>query len=146
MPADESLQTRGLLDTCVVIDRARISTSSLPEFAAISAITLGELAIGVHAVQGSSPAAALERASRTLVLQQVENEFDPIPYGEEAARVFGTLGAAVMAIGRKPRARSLDLMIAATAVVEGVPLYTTNPGDFAGLESILEIIAIQRSS
>ncbi|MFT4232701.1 MAG: type II toxin-antitoxin system VapC family toxin [Leucobacter sp.] len=138
--------SRGLLDTGVLIARSRIGPESLPRQAAITAITLGELAVGVHAVAGSNPAAVLERANRTLILQQVENEFDPIAYGPEAARMFGALSAAVFAAGRKPRGRSLDLMIAATAAVEGLPLYTTNPRDFAGIEPLVEIIPVVQAS
>lgn len=142
MPTEVAPEPHGLLDTGVVISRAQIDPESLPLQTAISAVTLGELAVGVHAVTGSAPSATLERANRTLILQQVENEFDPIPYGAEAARMFGTLSAAVFAIGRKPRGRSLDLMIAATAAVEGIPLYTTNPRDFSGLETFVAIVPV----
>lgn len=145
MPAEHRHYPLGLLDTGVLIDRVRIPVSSLPREVAVSAISLGELAAGVHAVSGSNPAASHERARRTLILQQIEHGFDPIPYGTEAARAFGALCAAVFATGRKPRGRSLDLMIAATAVVEGIPLFTTNPRDFAGLESFLEVVAVERT-
>lgn len=134
----------GLLDTNILIDPGRLPNGILPRDAEISAITLGELAVGVHAVRGSSPAAAFERASRTLVLQEVESRFDPIPYGASHARMFGAIAAAVFAVGRKPRGRSLDLMIAATAAAEGLPLYTLNPADFAGLESLVEVIGVER--
>ena len=60
-------------------------------------------------------------------------EFDPLPFGTEAARMYGRVAAAVVAVGRKPRRRVADLMIAATAMAENLPLFTTNPGDFAGL-------------
>lgn len=35
-----------------------------------------------------------------------------------------------------------DLMIAATASILGLPLYTRNPRDFAGLESMLVVIGV----
>ena len=38
--------------------------------------------------------------------------------------------------------RAIDLFIAATAVALGLPLYTRNPSDFAGLSDILEIITV----
>ena len=37
-----------------------------------------------------------------------------------------------------------DLMIAATAITEGLPLYTTNPADFTGLDSLARIIPVTR--
>jgi predicted nucleic acid-binding protein len=127
------------LDTGVLITRSRIAADTLPGSAAISAVTLGELSIGVHAVSGNNPAAVIERARRTMLLQQVEHEFDPIPFGPQEARAYGTLGAAILAAGRKTRGRSLDLMIAATAVTWGLPLYTTNPGDFRSLQDLVDV-------
>ena len=37
-------------------------------------------------------------------------------------------------------------MIAATAIAEGLPLYTTSPADFTGLDSRLEVIPVARQS
>jgi hypothetical protein len=36
----------------------------------------------------------------------------------------------------------VDLFIAATAVAAGLPLYTRNPEDFAGLSDLVEIITV----
>ena len=33
-------------------------------------------------------------------------------------------------------------MIAAVAVVNGLPLYTTNPDDFAGFEELLQVVEV----
>ena len=44
---------------------------------------------------------------------------------------------------RKARGRrAVDLFIAATALAAGLPLYTRNPGDFAGLSDMVEIVSV----
>lgn len=85
-----------------------------------------------------------ERAQRLDVLQRAENEFDPIPFDAEAARIYGRVTAAVIAVGRKPRRRIADLMIASIAVAEGLPLFTTNPDDFTGLDHLLTVVPVVR--
>ena len=76
------------------------------------------------------------------MLQRAENDFDPIPFDAEAARAYGRVTAAVIAAGR--RRRTADLMIAATAIAAGLPLFTTNPGDFAGLAGVLAVVPVPR--
>jgi predicted nucleic acid-binding protein len=141
MPADA---TRGLVDTNVLVLRRWIDPAGLPDELAVSAVTLAELAAGVHLVTGEDEAADAERARRLDILQRAESEFDPIPFDAEAARYFGRLAAAVRAAGRTPRRRVADLMIAATAAVAGLPLYTTTPDDFDGLGSLVTIVALSR--
>jgi len=128
----------GLLDTSVVIDLGVISREQLPKRIAISAVTLAELAAG--------PAASKDpdiRARRQEQLQRAESTFNPIPLDVNVARAYGRIVGAVVAAKRKHRgARSLDLLIAATALANQLPLYTRNPDDFIGLESLIEVIAI----
>jgi predicted nucleic acid-binding protein len=129
---------RGLVDTSVVIDMERIDPANLPVEIAISAITLAELAAGPHAT--TDPA---ERARRQDRLQRTEAAFDPLPVDANVARAFGRIYAAVTTAGRKARGRrAFDLVIAATAVAAGLPLYTRNPDDFAGLSDLLEVVSI----
>ena len=52
--------------------------------------------------------------------------------------------AAVVAAGRKPRRQAVDLMIAATAMAAELPLYTTNPGDFVGLDLLVTVVPVTR--
>ncbi len=140
----------GRLDTNILIVRRWVDPGELPDEMAISAITLAELSAGPHEVRRSDEQGAYdehaERARRLEVLQRVENEFDPVPFDAEAARIFGRVTAAVVAAGRKPRGKVVDLMIAATAIAEGLPLFTTNPDDFTGLDSLIRIFPVTRPS
>lgn len=128
----------GLLDTSVVIDWDDPAVvAGLPEEVAVSTITLAELATGPHL---STDAA--ERAERQARLQQAESLFDPLDFDRIAARSYGVVVAAVVAAGRSHRARIADLLIAAVAHANGLALYTRNPADFAGLEDLVEVIAV----
>lgn len=139
---------QGLLDTNILVLRRWIDPAELPDEMAISAITLAELSAGPHQIRPNTDQDLYdeheERARRTEVLQRTESEFDPVPFDAEAARVYGRVAAAVVAAGRKPRSRIADLMIAATAIAEGLPLFTTNPGDYAGLERLVRIVPVTR--
>jgi predicted nucleic acid-binding protein len=131
--------SRGLIDTNIVIHLPRLDPSQLPDEMVLSAVTLAELSAGPH--HTDDPA---ERARRTSVLQHTEATFDPLPFGAEAARAYGLVCAAVLAVGRAPRRRMADLMIASVAVANRIPLYTTNPVDFMGLDDLLTVRAVDR--
>jgi len=125
------------LDTSVVIDLDLIAADDLPLAVAVSAITMAELAAGPGAAQDLA-----ERARRQDRLQRAEAAFEAIPFGSEAARAYGRVHAAVMAAGRQPRRRFADLLIAAVAVAEGLPLITRNADDFSGLDELLVVVSV----
>ena len=130
--------SRGLIDTSVVIGLERIAAADLPMEIAISAMTLAELAAGPHAT-GDPP----ERARRQDRLQRAEATFEPLPVDAGVARAYGRVYAAIAASGRKARGRrTVDLLIAATALAAGLPLYTRNPADFAGLSDMIDIVSV----
>lgn len=134
----ERRHARGLVDTSVVIDLERLDSTQLPDELAVAAVTLAELAAGPHAT-----ADLAERARRQDRLQRVEATFEPLPVDREVARAYGRLYAAVAAGGHKARGRrALDLLVAATALAAGLPLYTRDPGDVAELADLLEIVAV----
>lgn len=139
---------RGLLDTNILILRRWVDGAELPAEMAISAVTLAELSAGPYEVRGNDDQSLYderaERARRVNVLQRAEADFDPIPFDAEAARIYGQVSAAAIAVGRKPRARVADLMIASTAVAEGLALFTTNPDDFRGLGHLLTVVPVTR--
>ena len=129
---------RGLIDTSVLIDLEQIEPDVLPLELAVSAVTMAELAAGPHAT-----ADPVERARRQDRLQRAEATFEPLPVDAGVARAYGRVYAEVHALGRKARGRrAVDLLIAATAVSAGLPLYTRNPDDFIGLSDLLEIVPI----
>jgi predicted nucleic acid-binding protein len=149
MSSETSASSRqGLLDTNILVLRRWIDPAELPDEMAISAVTLAELSAGPHQVRPNTEQDLYdeheERSRRTEALQRAESEFDPIPFDAEAARIYGRVTAAVVAAGRKPRRRIADLMIAATAIAEDLSLYTTNPGDYAGLERLIRVVPVTR--
>lgn len=145
MPAEHA---QGLLDTNIVILRKWLDPEELPAEVAISAVTLAELSAGPHEVRRNEEQSDYdehaERGRRLDILQRAENEFDPIPFDTEAARIYGRVCAAVIGTGRKPRRRVADLMIAAIAIAEQLPLFTTNPDDYKGLDDLLTVVPVTR--
>lgn len=119
-----------------MIDLEHIDANRLPDEPLITAVTLAELSVGPLVT-----ADELERARRQARLQAVEASFDPLPFNAAAARTFGQVAAELRKSGRKPTARAFDALIAATAMTEGVGVWTRNPDDFAGIEG-LEVHAI----
>jgi hypothetical protein len=131
---------QGLVDTSVIIGLGQVNPRDLPVECAVSAVTMAELAAGPLAT-----ADAAERARRQDRLQRAEATFEAIPVDVNVARAYGRVYAAVAAVGRKPRGRrTFDLLIAATALAEKLPLFTANPDDFSGLESLIEVVPVSQ--
>jgi predicted nucleic acid-binding protein len=120
---------RALLDTSVLIGAE--SPGDLE--GAISAASLAELHFGVLIAADDD-----ERARCSQRLGVVEATFDPLPVDAAVAREWGRLAAAVVSRGGKPRRRAIELVIAATANVHGVPLLTLNPKDFALIDDLVD--------
>jgi len=125
---------RAILDTSVVL---AADVGPLPEDLAISIATLAELHYGV--LVATNPATRAERLRRLSLLQR---QFDALPIDDAVAASYGKLAASVAAAGRRPRARVVDLLIAATAHAHGARLYTRNPKDLAGAAELLDIAAV----
>ena len=122
---------RGLLDTSVVVALGQVTAEQLPDEPLIGAVTLAELSLGP--LVASDPA---EAARRQLVLQQVEADFEPLPFDASCARAFGLVAASLRASNRKVRPRPLDALIAETALAHGLPLFTANPRDVVGIDGL----------
>jgi toxin FitB len=125
---------RAVLDTSVVL---AADIAPLPDELAISVATLAELHFGV--LVAGDQATRAERLRRLLSLQR---QFDALPVDNAVAGSYGTLAAALAAVGRQPRARVMDLLIAATAHAHDARLYTRNPDDLKGVHELLDIAAV----
>lgn len=125
---------RAILDTSVVI---ATDVGYLEGDLAISSATLAELHFGVLVAREASVRA--ERLRRLSILQK---HFDALPVDEAVAASYGRLAAAVAAVGRQPRARTMDLLIAATAQAHSARIYTRNAKGFVGVENLVEVVAV----
>ncbi|MDT4916891.1 MAG: hypothetical protein QOH89_1591 [Pseudonocardiales bacterium] len=125
---------RAILDTSVLV---ATDVPALEGELAISAAALAELHFGVLVTSD-----AAVRAERLRRLTVFERTFTALPVDEAVAASYGQLAAAVVAAGRRPRSRVMDLLIAATAHAHSARLYTRNANDLAGLEQLVEIVAV----
>lgn len=127
----------GVLDTSVYIDLALLDPAVLPVTPELTAITLAELHQGVAMARD-----AASRAARTEKLGAAIVEFEPLPFDGSAAARYGTLVALTLEANRDPKPRRMDLMIAAIASAQGLPLYTRNAKDLVGLTDMLQIVEV----
>lgn len=106
-----------LLDTSVLIAHDETAALELPESAAISVVTLGELRAGVLMADHESVVQARSRR-----LAAVRAAFAPLPVDEPVAERYGD----VLATARSQRraVKATDLLIIATAAAFSRRLYT----------------------
>jgi toxin FitB len=119
-----------LLDTSVLIGAEAPGDLE----GAISAASLAELHFGVLVAQDE-----VERGRRAQRLGVIEATFDPLPIDAPVAREWGRLAAAIVQRGGQPRRRAMDLAIAATANVAGIPLFTHNDADFKLIDDLVDV-------
>lgn len=122
-----------ILDTSVLIAER---PSAIEGDIGVSVVSIAELQFGVLMAADDD-----SRARRLARLSAILRAFDPLPVDPAVASSYGQLAAATARAGRKASARSLDLMIAATAMAHGARLVTANPGDMSHLGDHLEIVA-----
>jgi predicted nucleic acid-binding protein len=109
----------------------------LPEDPQISIITLAELTAGSRVAKDEKV-----RRARTEQLIAVQDAFSsPLPFDAGAVDAFGDVSASLHGRGAKKKARSIDALIAATAVANGMALYTCNPSDFTDIDN-LEVVSV----
>lgn len=117
--------TSGLLDTSVFIaNETGRPLRALPENVAVSVITIGELELGVLAAADDG---VLARRADTLALAR---QADPIPVSEAVMSGWARLVVDCRRAGVLRTVRLTDALIAATAIVHGLPVVTQDE-DFA---------------
>jgi predicted nucleic acid-binding protein len=124
----------GVLDTSVLLAD---DVPPIPGDLAISTASIAELHFGI--LLTDDPA---ERSTRLQRMGELESFFEPLPIDAAVAREYGRLASATAYVGRQPRSRVMDLLIAATAVAHGAALYTRNPDDLKGLERLVDVVAV----
>lgn len=125
---------RVVLDTSVLIGAQSPPAGT---DAAISVVSIAELHFGLLVATDEA-----SRALRATRLGLLEARFpDPLTLDDRVAREWGRLQAAVAQRGGKPRRRSSDLAIAATANVHGATLLTRNLKDFNIIADLVRVQA-----
>jgi predicted nucleic acid-binding protein len=126
---------RALADTSVLIglETVRVEADALKDYElGVSAVTLGELRLGVLQARGPVMAA------RRLSTYQLAQELEPLAIDEAVAEAWALLVSQLRAAGRK--APINDTWIAATAIAHRVPVVSQD-GDYDHMPD-LEVIRI----
>jgi predicted nucleic acid-binding protein len=114
-----STPAAGLLDTSIFIAReSGRPLGDLPDQVAVSVVSIGELQLGVLAAAGDRSRA---RRADTLALARTA---DPIPISEAVMTTWAGLVADCRTAGIHRTVKLTDALIAATAVVHGLPVIT----------------------
>ena len=129
-----SASLKAILDTSILI---ATDVAPLDGELAISAAALAELHFGVLVTADGAV-----RAERLRRLTEIRRRFTALPVDDAVATSYGQLAAALVSAGRQPRARVMDLLIAATAHAHSARLYTRNASDLVGIEDLVEIISV----
>lgn len=108
---------QGIVDTSVLIARDNRDFGERQGDYAISVLSVAELHKG--AIRAKS---ARERAARIARLAVVEQTFEVIPIDRRVAVKFGEIAATSLSLANRPHV--IDGLIAATAIVLGVPVLT----------------------
>ncbi|MGI8801210.1 MAG: PIN domain-containing protein [Solirubrobacteraceae bacterium] len=126
---------RALLDTSFfVADESGRPLGEMPGVTEteVSVITISELTVGVLVASDS------DRSGRVATLSAVESAWDPLPVTGEVAREFARIVADLSA--RRRRGPILDALVAATAIVEQIPVVTQDQ-DYEAIPG-LEVIRV----
>ena len=132
-----STPERGLFDTSVLIasESSRpLKVAALPATAAVSAVTVAELHLGVLA------AADDEIRARRLATLEAISDIEVIPIDEAVAASWALLRLRIATLGRRLNVN--DLWIAATSLTHGLPIVTQD-ADFDPIAGVSGVVVIR---
>ena len=126
-----------IIDTNVFIDaeNGRLELGAIPvlqtEPVFIAAITVSELLAGVKLAK--TPEEYMHRHSYA---ESILNSIPVLDFDTEVARTYAELYAQTLGQQRRSNLNVHDLQIAATALVQGYSVLTTNVDDFKGVPGV----------
>jgi predicted nucleic acid-binding protein len=128
---------RGLLDTSVLIadESGRpLDVGRLPDEAAISAVTIAELHVGVLAARD------VDTRARRLATLEATADIQLLPVDERVAAAWARLRVHLAEAGRKLNVN--DLWIAATALANDLPVVTQDD-DFGPVDGVAGLAVVR---
>lgn len=126
-----------IIDTNVFIDaeNGRLELGAIPvlqtEPVFIAAITVSELLAGVKLAKTPE-----EYMHRHTYAESILNSIPVLDFDTEVARTYAELYAQALGQQRRSNLNVHDLQIAATALVQGYSILTTNVDDFKGIPGV----------
>ena len=126
-----------IIDTNVFIDaeNGRLELGAIPvlqtEPVFIAAITVSELLAGVKLAKTPE-----EYMHRHTYVESILNTIPVLDFDTEVARTYAELYAQALGQQRRSNLNVHDLQIAATALVQGYSVLTTNVDDFKGVPGV----------
>ena len=126
-----------IIDTSVFIDaeNGRLELGAIPvlqtEPVFIAAITVSELLAGVKLAKTPE-----EYMHRHTYAESILNSIPVLDFDTEVARTYAELYAQALGQQRRSNLNVHDLQIAATALVQGYSVLTTNVDDFKGVPGV----------
>ncbi|MFJ4046299.1 PIN domain-containing protein [Microbacterium sp. NPDC089987] len=129
-----------LLDTSALITSMDTDAmAALPfERLVVSSLTYAELRLGL--VTAKDRKSLDHRTARLIDIAQLLGP--GLPFDDACAREYERITRAAVDQGQRPRANTMDRMIAASAVAHRMPIITRNSSDLRGLEDLVEVIEL----
>lgn len=130
-----------LCDTNLLIGKPDLSVLGVP----LDGVTLRTSAICyAELLEGEFTADPIRAARAVLEVAGAQANFgEALPFGTAEVQAYRAVCAATVRCGRTiTRRRRVDMMIAATALANGLTLATRNVEDFAAVEGIVPIVQL----